>query len=228
MDPIIIDDIPFQPNYDQIASHLKVKPGSSTSAELKRLLEEAQSIARPRAMYKVSSVEARDGDSVLFDGRPFNSRLLCINLKEVHRSFPYVATCGIELHEWAHSFHDSYTRFFADFITSTALQSARVGLFSTLTSRYNLGKTATMNPGSLEDWPLQAQIPLFSLLGDPGKAINVRLTESLLMIPRQSVSGILFETEKDYVNCQLCPRDICPNRRAKYDHDLHRQYQPQK
>jgi hypothetical protein len=44
------------------------------------------------------------------------------------------------------------------------------------------------------------------------------------MIPRQSVSGLLFETEKDFVNCLLCPRDTCPNRRAPYDPALRDQY----
>jgi hypothetical protein len=41
------------------------------------------------------------------------------------------------------------------------------------------------------------------------------------MVPTKSVSGILFPTEDGYANCQLCPRQACPNRRAPYDEMLY-------
>ena len=41
------------------------------------------------------------------------------------------------------------------------------------------------------------------------------------MSPIKSVSGILFPTEVTYENCQLCPRDLCPGRRAPYDKALY-------
>jgi hypothetical protein len=81
-----------------------------------------------------------------------------------------------------------------------------------------------MSPGSLQDWPLEAQSQLFQLLPDVEAAIGVRLTESLLMIPTKSVSGIYFQTEVSFVNCQLCQRGKCPGRKARYDEDLARDY----
>jgi hypothetical protein len=77
-----------------------------------------------------------------------------------------------------------------------------------------------MNPGSLDDWPLSEQITLFQLLGNPLEAIGVDLTESMLMIPNQSVSGIRFETEENFTSCQLCPREICAYREAPFDRKL--------
>lgn len=217
MKPAIIDKIPFEPDINQLTEKLKVKSGSPHSENLRQLIVEAKEIAKPKAMYKISSVVTNNKEDVMLDGEPFHSRVLCVNLDGIHRAFPYLATCGIELHKWANSFKDPLIGYFADAITGLALRSAREILFSELTSKYGLGKTATMSPGSLEDWPIQAQIPLFSLLGDPGRGIGINLTESLLMIPRQSVSGVLFETEKDFVNCQLCPRKKCSNRKAAYD-----------
>jgi hypothetical protein len=74
-----------------------------------------------------------------------------------------------------------------------------------------------MSPGSLKDWDLNGQRPLFSVLGDVKGSVGVYLTESLLMIPAKSLSGIFFPTEIPFYSCQLCPRENCPSRRAKYN-----------
>jgi hypothetical protein len=76
-----------------------------------------------------------------------------------------------------------------------------------------------MNPGSgpADTWPIRQQKELFSLFGDVEAAIGVRLTESFLMIPNKTVSGLVFATESDFATCSLCPRDVCRNRRAPYD-----------
>jgi hypothetical protein len=48
----------------------------------------------------------------------------------------------------------------------------------------------------------------------------VTLTDSFLMVPTKSVSGIVFPTEVSFESCRLCPRSDCPGRRAKYDPNL--------
>jgi hypothetical protein len=78
-----------------------------------------------------------------------------------------------------------------------------------------------MNPGSLTDWPLKEQRVLFDMLGDPEAAIGVELMQTYLMRPAKTVSGLLFTTQDSHVNCRLCPREICPNRRAEYDPELY-------
>ncbi|MBN1902577.1 hypothetical protein JW926_14730 [Candidatus Sumerlaeota bacterium] len=95
------------------------------------------------------------------------------------------------------------------------------GLNRQMEERHLLGKSASMSPGSLKDWPLEEQIPLFSLLGDTRESIGVSLTESLLMTPTKTISGIWFATEESFESCQLCPREECPARRAPYDKDLY-------
>ena len=77
-----------------------------------------------------------------------------------------------------------------------------------------------MNPGSLPDWPLHEQRPLFTLLGDPASAIGVELLDSYLMKPVKSTSGLLFPAEDGFYNCQLCPMEDCPGRRVPYDSGL--------
>jgi len=157
----------------------------------------------------------------LIDARVFSSRILHVNLSSIHRAFPYVVTCGTELYDWKMSFDDPLMQYYAEMVNAVALYRAIEFVISHLSETYNLGNSSTMNPGSLEDWSINEQIPLFALLGDPEQAIGVKLMESMLMIPNQSVSGIRFENEKNYTNCELCPMDGCPNRKAPYDKDLY-------
>ncbi len=110
--------------------------------------------------------------------------------------------------------------FYADAISEAVLHAAMTTFVAQLTERFQLASTAVMKPGSLTDWPLREQRTLFALLGDVRSAIGVELTDSLLMVPRKSVSGILFVAEETFASCQLCPREDCPNRRAPYDAGL--------
>jgi predicted transcriptional regulator len=80
-----------------------------------------------------------------------------------------------------------------------------------------------MAPGSLEDWPIEEQKPLFVILGDVETSIGVRLTENLVMVPTKSISGIYFPTEISFYSCQLCPRKDCISRKAAFDQKLARE-----
>ena len=218
---VALDDISFLPDVAKLMKKMRVREGSRQVDQLSSLVEKARAIARPRAMYRVAYVDSRDDESVVIEGIRFRSRILRVNLDTVHRVFPYAVTCGSELHEWMQTQDDLLLRYYADVISEAALRAATAQLKAHLVRRYALGRTSTMAPGSLADWPLQAQRRLFSLLGDPEEAIGVRLTDSLLMIPSKSVSGIRFPVEKSFESCQLCQRENCPSRRAPYDAGLY-------
>jgi len=111
-------------------------------------------------------------------------------------------------------------KFWVDAIKEHAAEQAYQAILKELKNQYGMEKTSAMNPGSLEDWPMKEQIPLFSLFGNPQKLIGVELTDSYLMIPIKSLSGIIFPTDTKFESCQLCPRENCPGRRAPYDPGL--------
>ena len=226
MDPVILDNIPVNLDLDTLAQKLRIKPASSHFPEFARLVEAALAIGRPRAYYRMAYVEERGEDYVVIDGVRFSSRILRMNLDKPNHVFVYVATCGQELEAWACGYSDLLPRFWADAISEAILRVASQALADHLAERYQPGRTSHMNPGSLKDWPIAEQVPLFNLLGDVRGAIGVYLTESLLMLPRKSVSGIEFPTEASFASCQLCPRDICPGRRAPYDLALVAKYLP--
>ncbi len=226
-DAIILDMIPFAMNLDQLENRLHIEPSSDNAIEFEVLVQEAQRVARPKALYRLAFVTSRDEESVTIEGVRFVSRVLSVNLQNAHRVFAYMATCGTELDDWAHDKDDPLQQFWAEAIKESALRAAIKAMNEDLEKRYKPGKTSTMNPGSLLDWPLKQQRPLFALLGDPQAAIGVRLTPSCLMVPNKSVSGIRFPTEESFESCQLCPAVNCPGRRAPYDPDLYdKKYRP--
>jgi hypothetical protein len=216
----IIDQIPFQINLKELIKTVRVKETSPMLDDLKKMAEEAQVIAAPKVLYRVALVEKEGDRNVSIDGTGFTSRVLRVNLDKAHRVFPFVATCGLELKEWAVACEDMLARFWADAIMEQALFTALQFFQEHLQQRYQPGALSSMNPGSLEDWPITQQRLLFDLLGEPLAQVGVQLTESMLMIPAKSVSGILFPTDQTFASCQLCPREGCPNRRAEYDADL--------
>jgi hypothetical protein len=184
------------------------------------MLDQARQIGQPKAMYALAGIEEKLEDAVVIEGIRMDSRVLAINLKDIHRVFPYLVTSGRELYEWKMGFEDMLESYYADEINQIALRTAEKHFLDHLKTTFQLGKTASMNPGSLEDWPITAQRSLFQLLGDPLKAIGVELLDSMLMLPNQTVSGIRFVSEEGFSNCELCPREPCPHRRTPFNSEL--------
>ena len=87
-----------------------------------------------------------------------------------------------------------------------------------------------MSPGSGDAviWPIEQQRNLFALLGDGSQQIGVQLTDSCLMIPNKSVSGIRYPTEIDFHTCQVCHREDCPGRIAPFDEEQWKIHQPER
>jgi len=138
--------------------------------------------------------------------------------------FPYVSTIGDKLEEAVKACEDLLDRYCLDLAGNVALHTARRHLEDHLRSTYALDRISYIGPGSLKDWPIENQKPLFSILGDVERHISVRLDENCLMRPTKSLSGIYFPTEISFYTCQLCSREGCPGRRAPYDEGLAREY----
>jgi hypothetical protein len=220
MEIVILDQIEFSPHPAKVLKKLRVKADSRYQDLVLERVQQARQIGHPKAMYAVAGIEEKFEDSVVIEGIKMNSRVMAINLKGVHRVFPYLVTSGRELFDWKMGFEDMLESYYADEINQMALRTAEKFLLDHLKTTYQLGKTASMNPGSLEDWPLTAQRSLFQLLGNPLESIGVELLDSMLMLPNQTVSGIRFVSEEGYSNCELCPRGHCPHRRTTYNPEL--------
>ncbi len=216
MQEFFIDSIPFHPDFEALAKRLHIRAGNPMLADLQGFVSEMQAIARPKVFYKIAFIDQSDGDTVVIDGVTFHSRILCVNLAEIHRVFAYLATCGTELAARREKEQDILFQFWADAIMEAAVRAAVEALQADLAARFQTGKIAVMNPGSLKDWPITEQQPFFQLLGPGAQQTGVVLNDSMLMHPAKSITGLYFETESGFVSCQLCPRQACPNRRSDY------------
>ena len=219
----ILDNLKVDISLNDVCRRLHMGPDSDVS-EIQPLIEVAMALIEPKAIYEVSYIEDKLEDAVMVNGRHLTSRVLRKNLDQAERIFPFVITLGPKLGEKQADSTDLLENFYLDTIGNVALNSARKQLKRHLKSEFALEKISSMAPGSLPDWPIEEQAPLFKLLGDVDAAIGVKLSNSLLMLPAKSISGIYFPTEVSFFICQLCPRERCESRKAKYDPKLAREY----
>jgi hypothetical protein len=221
MDVTILDSIPLRVDFAEICQQMRLKADSARADELRRLVEQAEAIARPKAMYRLGFIEKKGDDAIVVDGLPFKSRILRVNVGETQRVFFFLATCGEELASWGSSRPDMLARYYADVIQEIALRQASEALEAEIQERFQPGQMAVMTPGSLEDWPISEQLSVFAMLGNPGASIGVDLNDSFLMKPMKSVAGVMFSTQYNFESCQLCPREGCITRRAPYEPELY-------
>ena len=187
--------------------------------ELADMLEEALPIADPVVLFGVSPVSA-DGEQVSVNGVVIPSALAYEKLNGKNRCFPYICTCGTALEEWSKQYAgDLLAEYWADEIKKYFLIRIRMEFMAWLKAEFKItGHLPSLNPGSIAAWPINGQAELFAVLGGREfveTQVGVIYTPSFLMLPSKSVSGIAFESETFYENCQYCPIENCPGRRAK-------------
>ena len=219
----ILDKINVSISLDELRKRLHMEKDSDMS-EIQPLIDVAVQLIEPRTLYDIRYIEEKLEDGVIVTGRRLKSRVLRKNLDQVERVFPFVITLGPKLGEKQAASTDLLENFFLDTIGNVALNSARKHLKRHIKSQFAIEKISSMAPGSLADWPIEEQAPLFKLLGDVETSIGVKLTDSLLMLPAKSISGIYFPTEASFFSCQLCPRKRCESRKAQYSPKLAEEY----
>lgn len=215
----VLADIPVTIDADALMTRLRIEPETEDAREFAALLARAQAIARPKAIYREAFVEDRDGHAVRIDGIVFTSRMLRHHLDKADRVFAYLATCGTEVCGVRLPPGDMLQEYWLDAVKQDLLWQACRFLDEHLTRVFRLGKTSTMSPGSgdVSVWPIEQQRELFRLFGISAADIGVILTDSCLMIPNKTVSGLRFQAERDFRTCQVCRRESCPSRGAPFD-----------
>lgn len=220
-----LQDIPFSLDAEALMRAQRIKPGSDDAEAFDELLAKVVDVARPKALYDVCYIEEKAADSVVLNGVRLTSRALRRNLDPVERVFPFVATCGTEVDALTTPKGDPVQDFWLWSVKEALLGAATEHLYDHLSGRHRMSHWGMMQPGSGEAdvWPIEQQRPLFSLLGDVEGRIGVRLTDSMLMVPTMSESGVVFPTEADFASCQVCRREECPRRTAPFDEAVWRE-----
>jgi hypothetical protein len=225
MEEILVEaltSIPFDLDTESLMKQVRVVRGTDDAREFHDLLNMAKVHGKPKAVYAECFIEAKGDDTVRIEGITFTSLTLRRSLDTVERVFPFVVTCGNEIDQTIPVKGDFLKEFWRDTVKESLLMSAHKYLCDYLHRKFRLSKTAIMSPGSgdVTVWPIEQQKELFAVLGDVHGQIGVRLTESCLMVPNKTVSGVRFPTENDFRTCQVCHRENCPSRSAPFDKEV--------
>jgi hypothetical protein len=218
----LLRNIHVEVSTETVSKKLRMDQNLTNRIRGEDLVATANALADPKALFTIGYITDRKEDLIDLEGTRLSSRVLTKNLEKVGRVFPYILTIGSALEDKA-STYGMMERLFLENAADIALTLARVQLERYVSGKYELGPVSHMGPGQL-DWPIQQQKELFSLFEDVQAKIGVRLTESLMMVPRKSVSGIMFPKEATFTACQLCPRENCPSRQAEYSESLRKSH----
>lgn len=176
--------------------------------------------------YKTYPIRSIDGESIrLSTGQQFCSQKLATTLEPCRELIAFVATIGGKLEKEIATLTDrnrSSMAYIMDAIGSVAVEST-VEQFQKLqaraykkTSQY---VTLRFSPGYC-DWSIEEQKKLFSLFDSD--EISVELSDSCLMHPRKSISGVFGVTPPmrssfhRYNPCKACNKTGCDGRRERF------------
>jgi len=194
--------------------------------ELSPLMEEAQSLIEPKAVYSFLPVTTVGNDEVRLEGNhSLRSIVLSDMLEPGQEVMPFVITVGPRLEERAHADKNLLRSYLLEKIADHALGRAEDYLKSHTGKK--LGPIiSAFSPGSGTGdlFHIDQQEVLFKLL-DPAKYVGVHLSSSFMMIPRKSVSGVFAATRQEYVSCAHCPKE-CESRKTPYTGKYQRPKKP--
>jgi hypothetical protein len=148
-------------------------------------------------------------------------RIIGAGLKGSTSAALCVSTVGEDMDRWSRALFaegDPLAGLIADTIGSVAVDAVAAWLAERIAEQAGAERLQVTNhysPGYC-DWHVAEQRRLFSLL--PSGFCGVRLTESALMVPLKSISGVigLGETARKLeYNCKACDLDECIYRNAR-------------
>ena len=213
-------DVPFSPSYEKYTKLIRLETYPDAEKAAQTLFDKTVERLEPKSLISAKYIENRykDGSETVFqvDTTTFRGKVLS-ELDNVHRLFPYIATCGHEMDTYDTSSLDMLAFFWLDTLKIMALGAARLTTAQYIKNTYAIEKVSSVNPGSgnIDIWPLQELSGIFNLL-DQGAPIGVQLTESSLMVPNKTISGMFYESETTFTSCKYCERENCPGRKEPF------------
>lgn len=179
---------------------------------IEEIIEKTKDIIRPKAILKECSVETPSINMVKIAGYSFQSRLLFDKLFHQKNVFINIVTSGDELD----AVTKEYPSKIVDILKYAILNEARNEVRNYLEKHYSYKDIAELSPGSIPDWSVENNKALFDLAANVDE-INVILKGDCFMLPVNSISGVLFSGDKDYINCNLCKKHACIGRKAPFN-----------
>ncbi len=217
---IILTDIPITLSVNSILKGQGVQPeraSPSLFADAEKILEQAQEIIAPTAMFSTFKVRGYHHQTVeLEDGGIFDGKLVARTLAGVEEVALGVCTIGAELEDLSKQLsRDDPVMAMA--LTGAGITALRLTSETILTEIRKIatdrgwGSGMRAQPGQ-EGWPIAQQQVIFDRI--PAEKIDVRLNKSFFMVPQKSVSfvvGMGPDMHPDGIACDFCSkRKQCP------------------
>jgi hypothetical protein len=186
---------------------------------IKEIFSEVPQKCNISAGYKTLNVEKIDKKGGLTIGGVFfkTDKIVAAELKEADEAVLFVCSIGNEMEKWSKELMfcgDAIRGYFVDIVASAATEAVANILHDQIKnhmSNKGLNVTNRYSPGYC-NWAVSEQHLLFSLL--PKNFCGVLLTESALMTPIKSVSGIIGIGSKVKFRDYLC--DGCNQKNCTY------------
>ncbi len=201
-------------------------PSPSALRRIDNVGRKMDSLLHPRLDFRNFPLVRTDGKDIeLADGTLFTSPKLARAVGDADEIFCFVATVGPEI-DWEiqkrmkeRRYADAYV---LDAIGSIAVENIVEQFYQETAEKaaqQERGVTLRFSPGYC-DWSIDQQRILFSVFHDK-YPVDVRLSESFLMSPRKSVSGIFgvlpagnSGVNPAYNPCAICRKNDCIARRS--------------
>ncbi len=221
---MIIDNLPVEIDREtllKLAGYSDKRPAPRRLVVVaEQVIERARALAHPRAIYEVHETAHSEDGAVLLGGGRFTGKILSRVLKGSDLAAVYAATLGPELDEESSRLAgegDVLSSVLLDTAGSLVLAKASIffigKVFDAQAAPRGCAVTPPFGPGQCR-WDLTEQRVLFDLIA-PSR-IGITLTDTFLMIPKKSVSGILGIGKPDEIftttPCRICDRKDCPGR----------------
>jgi hypothetical protein len=181
----VIEDMDILFDEEEITRKYRLGRLIETNGPLSKYIDEAKTMIQPKAVYTLLRIAGIDGDKVMLEN---GYALRSQLLAEKLQKTPEVALYIVTI---------------GDQLEKRVSKLSRVSHFG---------------PGETETWDMEQQTVIFDMLmsSDEVKSkVNMEITESSLLVPKKSNSGLLAQTEGVYIQCNFC-RLKCEYRRAKY------------
>ena len=195
------------------------RPGVSSLVDSQ--IRKAYGFIKPAAHYTIKPITSVGNSKVSVDGLLFTSRNLARTLSGCTQATIFVVTIGEALEKEIARLTKERLILKAsvlDAVGSVAVEKVADWLENVIRSvaAANGDKVGWRYSPGYCDWDITQQRELFR--GLDSKSIGVNLTDTCLMIPRKSISGIIGmgASCNTFSACRFCNRKNCPNRREEF------------
>lgn len=215
-------DIYSQEVLSQIGYGDEYQPSARIVSLVNDYIENYHDFLAPSYSYTYRDIASIDGERVnIGDSITLESKLIAKLLERCDKIAIFALTIGNHLEEMVSYLAENKLVLQAtvlDAIGSGATEKLANHVENRIKRMANIEGLVTsrrFSPGYC-DWEVSQQKMIFQALN--GDSAGIRLTESLLMIPRKSVSGIIGigwpdNNIENYNPCQTCNKKDCPGRR---------------